>query len=106
MAKLGMFTVTLGTVGVLAIATLATSSADPAPALPPCARKVFKTQMIKAACTGTPDAPGGQPVAKAAMRKFVADHRITQCAECHTDQAPNYPLKDTALKHYQELGGK
>jgi hypothetical protein len=106
MAKLGMLTIIFGTVSALAIATLATSSADPAPAPLPCTRKVFKTEMIKAACTGTHDAPGGQAAAKTAMRKFVADHKISQCAECHADQAPSYPLKDTALKHYKELGGK
>jgi hypothetical protein len=106
MAKLGMLTVIFSTVGALALAMLATSSADSAPAPPPCTRKAFKTEMIKAACTGTPDAPGGQAAAKAAMRKFVADHKIAQCSECHADQAPFYPLKDTALKHYKELGGK
>ena len=101
MAKLGMFTVIFGTVVALAVATLTTSSADPAPAGPPCNRKVFKTQMVKEAC-----ASGGQAAAKTAMRKFVADHKIAQCAECHDDQAPFYPLKDTALKHYKDLGGK
>jgi hypothetical protein len=101
MAKLGLFTVIFGTVGAIAVATLATSSADPAPAPLPCARKTFKTQMVREACTS-----GGQAAAKTAMRKFVADHKVAQCAECHADQAPSYPLKDTALKHYKELGGK
>jgi hypothetical protein len=92
-------------VGAIGSATISTSSADPSPPPPPCARKVFKTKMIKAACTGTRVKPGGQADAKAAMQKFAADHSI-KCAKCHTTFSPDYKIKDTAFKHYQELGGK
>lgn len=104
MVKLGLF-VSLITVVTLGVATMF-SLADAADPPPPCTRKVFKTKMIKEACIGTPGKPGGQADAKAAMRKFVAEHKIAQCAECHATLEPTYKLKDTGFKRYQELGGK
>jgi hypothetical protein len=105
MVKFGLLTIMITAATALGVATLSTPSASADPPAT-CFRKTFKTKMIKAACAGTVGKPGTQLDAKAAMRKFVADHQITQCAECHADLAPNYPLKDTALKHYKELGGE
>jgi len=113
MIKLGhprtaLFQLLATAVVVAATLVAATLSSVPVAADPPttCFRKVFQTKMVKAACTGTAAKPGTQLDAKAAMRKFVADHKIAQCAECHADLAPKYPLKDTALKHYKDLGGE
>jgi hypothetical protein len=102
MVKLKLFTILTVTIAALGVAALSDSSADPS-APQACIRKVFKTKMIKEACTSKP--AGGRETAKVAMQKFAADHKV-KCTECHTTFAPDYKIKDTAFKRYQELGGK
>jgi hypothetical protein len=94
-------------VAAIGIATLASAPADADDATP-CVRKDkdFKTEMVKAACTGTAGKPGSQQAAKDAMKQFNKDHNIKSCNDCHSKLAPTYDLKDTAVKHFQELGGK
>jgi hypothetical protein len=103
MAKLGIFSSLIALVAALGIASMSASADDKAG---PCVRKDFKTEMVKAACTGTKDKPGNQDAAKDAMKKFNKEHNIKSCNECHSKLAPNYELKDTGLKRFQELGGK
>lgn len=106
MTKFGLISSMLVAVTAFGIATLVPfASADPPPPAP-CFRKTFQTKMIKEACTGTKAKPGTQLDAKAAMQKFNTEHKITKCFECHATLAPQYDLKDTALKHYKELGGQ
>lgn len=66
-----------------------------------CVTKEFKTQMYKAAC-----AKGGQNEAKDVAKKFMKDHKIKSCNQCHTKLAPRYELKSDALAQFQKLGGK
>jgi hypothetical protein len=103
MVKLGLFSTLFATIVALGVATLS----SPAQASPtPCVRKDFKTQLVKDACTGTAAKPGSQEAAKDAMKKFNKDHNIKSCNDCHSKLAPTYDLKDTGLKHFQDLGGK
>ncbi len=106
MVKLGLLATVFATIAALTVATFAPSAANADPS--PCQRKPeeFKTEMVKTACVGTKDKPGNQDAAKDAMKKFNKDHNIKSCNDCHSKLAPTYELKDTALKHYQELGGK
>ncbi len=71
----------------------------------PCHRTTFDTKLVEAAC-----AKGGQGAAKAAMKKFLKEAKKTEadleCKSCHTKLAPEYPLKDDALEHFQKLGGE
>jgi hypothetical protein len=104
MVKLGLFSTLFATIVALGIATVSSPAEADSPT--PCVRKDFKTDLVKQACTGTPDKPGSQDAAKDAMKKFNKDHNIKSCNDCHSKLAPTYDLKDTGLKHYQELGGK
>jgi NAD-dependent SIR2 family protein deacetylase len=67
----------------------------------PCHRTEFQTEMVKAACT-----TGGQAAAKDAMKAFNKDKKIKSCNQCHAKLAPNFELKDDALKQFKDLGGQ
>lgn len=70
-----------------------------------CARKAFKTKLVKDACKKD------QKAAKKAMREFVkeakkvAKTKVT-CSTCHEKTSGAYPLKKDGLKKYKEWGGK
>lgn len=104
MSKLGLISSIVAIVAALGLATFTSSTADADGGA--CARKEFKTELVKNACTGTKDKPGNQDAAKDAMKKFNKDHHIKSCNDCHKKLAPNYELNDDGLKHFQELGGK
>ncbi len=98
MAKFGFFASIATIVVSLGFATLTTSDAL---ATTPCKTKDFKTELAKDAC-----AKGGQPEAKAAMKKFMKKAKIKSCNACHSKLAPNYPLKKDALEQFKKAGGK
>jgi len=103
MAKLGLISSLVALVAALTFASMSASAED----VTPCKRTDFKTALVKDACTkGFGDKKAGQEAAKEAMKKFNKDNNIKSCNDCHSKLAPSYDLKDTALKHYQELGGK
>lgn len=98
MAKFGIIasiTTLLITFGIASV-----SSTD-ARAVTPCVTKEFKTELAKEAC-----AKGGQPEAKAAMKKFMKKAKIKSCNACHTKLAPKYPLKADGLEQFKKAGGK
>src|SRR5689334_22497479 len=66
----------------------------------PCARKDYKTTLVKEACE-----KGGQPAAKEAMKAFAKDKKIKSCNLCHSKLAPSYALKPDALEEFAKLGG-
>lgn len=95
---------------IFAVASLAMLSlAAPQPADAgddACARKAFKTELVKNAC-----AKGGQKEAKKVMKKFMAAAKkknpaIKNCKSCHTNLKPKYELKADGLKMYKGAGGK
>jgi len=102
MAKLGFLTLVLGFLGIVTAASLTSEDAAAGAA---CKRATFETEMVNKACT-----KGGQAEAKKAMKKFVKKAKkkeaALECKSCHTKLAPNYPLKDGALQHFRDLGGK
>ncbi len=70
----------------------------------PCKRTSFQTKLVADACKA-----GGQDEAKKQMKAFLkkvqAKKEDATCLTCHTDLAPNYPLKGDALKLFKEYGG-
>lgn len=101
MSKLGLFASIMSIVGVFTFATFS-ASADDAPAKPAaCVHTEFKTEFVKEAC-----AKGGQPEAKAAMKKFMKEKNIKSCNQCHSKLAPKYELKADAVEQFQKAGGK
>ena len=103
MAKLGIFSSVIALVAALGLASMNATADDGGP----CKRTDFKTELVKNACTkGTKDKKAGQEAAKDEMKAFMKAKGIKTCNECHSKLSPNYELKDTGLKHFQELGGK
>jgi hypothetical protein len=96
MAKFGIFA-SIATI----VAALSFASLTPADAADACHHTEFKTEMVKNAC-----AKGGQPEAKAVMKKFMKEKKVKSCNKCHAKLAPTYDLKPDALKQFKELGGK
>jgi hypothetical protein len=82
------------------IAVLSLGAPQEADAGKDCARKEFKTELVKDACK-----KGGQAEAKKAMREFMkkakkaSGDKIT-CTSCHTKSSGDYPLKKDALKTF------
>ena len=99
--KIGLIASIATIAGALAVATFTTTGT--AAAQEPCQRTVFKTEMVRDACTKK---DGGQKDAKDAMKKFNKDNKITSCNKCHSKLAPNYELKADGLKQFNDLGGK
>lgn len=89
----------------MSAAILSLSAPQEADAGKACARKTFKTQLIKKACKKD------QKAAKKAMRKFmkkakkVAKEKVT-CRTCHKKSSGSYPLKKDGLEKYKQWGGK
>lgn len=84
------------------VAVLSLSSPQVADAGKDCARKEFKTDLIKNACK-----KGGQKAAKKAMREFMkkakkATKKKMTCKTCHTKASGKYPLKKDGLDLYTE----
>ncbi|MFN0248411.1 MAG: hypothetical protein ACKV2T_16080 [Kofleriaceae bacterium] len=65
-----------------------------------CARKDFKTTLIKEACQ-----KGGQTAAKDAMKAFMKKAKLKDCKACHTKLAPGYELKPDGLDKFKKAGG-
>lgn len=101
MAKLGLFATLAAIVGALTFASVSSSTADDKKAVNDCAKKEYKTEMVKAACE-----KGGQKEAKAVMQAFNKDKKIKSCNQCHTKLAPKYELKADAVEQFSKLGGK
>src|SRR5438552_10062783 len=99
MAKLGLFATITAILGALTFASMSSSEADKDPN--DCARKDYKTDMVKSACT-----KGGQKAAKEAMQAFNKDKKIKSCNQCHSKLAPKYELKADAVDQFKKLGGK
>ena len=83
------------------VAILSLSAPQTADAGKDCARKEFKTDLVKNACK-----KGGQKAAKKAMRTFMkkakkATKKKMTCKTCHTKASGDYPLKKDGLKEYQ-----
>ncbi len=107
MKKLALLAMALGIGGVIGISSFA--SADDKPT--PCHRTEFKTQLVHDACVGVDGkSGGGQKAAKDAMKQFLKENKSKKpgldCKTCHEKLAPEYPLKDDALKTFESLGGK
>jgi hypothetical protein len=107
MKKLALLAMVLGIGGIVGVTTLTASAADD----PPCHRTEFKTQLVHDACIGADGkTASSQKRAKAAMQQFLKDNKSKKpgldCTTCHKKLAPEYPLKDDALKTFQDLGGK
>jgi hypothetical protein len=66
-----------------------------------CARKDFKTTLVKQACQ-----QGGQKAAKDAMKAFNKENKIKSCNQCHAKLAPSYELKADGYEQFVKLGGK
>jgi hypothetical protein len=70
-----------------------------------CRRTKFDTRLVADAC-----AEGGQAAAKAAMKKWLRGAKKQEpkleCKSCHDKLAPEYPLEDDGLEHFQRLGGE
>lgn len=98
MAKFGILASIATIVVSLGVASLTSSDAL---AVTPCRTKEFKTELAKNAC-----AKGGQPEAKAAMKKFMKQAKIKSCNACHSKLAPTYELKEDALEQFKKAGGK
>jgi hypothetical protein len=102
MKKLGLLAMVLGIAGVVGISALSANAKDA-----PCHRTVFKTELIKNACSGD---KGSQKAAKDAMKQFLKDNKSKKpgldCTTCHAKLAPEYPLKPDALDTFKSLGGK
>jgi hypothetical protein len=101
MAKLGLFALALGFLGIIAGATYT----DEASAAKPCKRSRFDTKLVAEACQ-----KGGQAEAKKVMKTFVKkakkqDAKL-ECKSCHSKLAPGYDLKADGLQMYKDLGGK
>lgn len=99
MAKLGVFATLAAIVGALTFASMSSSTADDKKN--DCARKDYKTEMVKQACE-----KGGQKEAKAAMQAFNKEKKLKSCNGCHTKLAPKYELKADAVEQFAKLGGK
>lgn len=100
MAKLGILASVFTILSAFAVAALPTSSAS-ADTPKACKTTDFKTALVKEACE-----KGGQPAAKDAMKKFMKSAKIKSCKQCHTDMAPDYPLKSNAVDQFKKAGGK
>ena len=81
----------------LVVIGLAATHADAGP----CARKDFKTSLVKSACE-----KGGQDAAKDAMKAFSKDKGIKSCNQCHAKLAPTYELKADGLEQFAKAGGQ
>ncbi len=95
MTRLAVFGSIVAIVGALTFATMSSSQAGD-----PCARKDFKTTLLKNACQ-----QGGQKAAKDAMKAFMKDKKIKDCKQCHTKLAPSYELKADGLEQFKKAGG-
>lgn len=100
MAKLGILASVFTILSAFAVAALPTSTAS-ADTPRACKTKDFKTELVKDAC-----AKGGQPEAKAVMKKFMKSAKIKSCKQCHSELSPNYSLKKDAVDRFQKAGGK
>lgn len=98
MAKLSIFASITTILVTLGIAQL---SSNDALAVNPCVTKEFKTELARDAC-----AQGGQPAAKAAMKKFMKTAKLKSCNACHSKLAPKYELKADAVEQFKKYGGK
>lgn len=90
----------LGILAGASVAIFSLSTPQIADAGKDCARKEFKTELVKAACK-----KGGQKAAKKAMRKFMkkakkATKEKMTCTTCHSKSSGDYPLKKDGLKRY------
>ena len=88
------------------IAILSLAAAPQADAGDACARKEFKTELVKKACE-----KGGQAEAKKVMKKFMASAKkvnaaIKNCKSCHEGLKPDYKLTKDGLKMFKDAGGK
>jgi hypothetical protein len=109
MKKLALLALVLGIGGVIGVTTLSARAGDDTG--PPCHRTEFKTQLVHDACIGADGkSPSSQKRAKAAMQGFLKEAKKKDakldCTSCHKKLAPEYPLKDDALKTFESLGGK
>jgi hypothetical protein len=109
MKKLALLAMVLGIGGVVGVTALTASAGDDDG--PACHRTEFKTQLVHDACIGADGkSKSSQKRAKAAMQAFLKDNKSKKpgldCTTCHKKLAPEYPLKDDALKTFQDLGGK
>ena len=97
----------------LAIVSLVPASPATAADAAPCARKSFKTKLVKAACSdGYTNKKGkkyaaGQKAAKKAMADFAKKAELA-CDDCHTSlkKKDGFPLTKDALKKFKSNGGK
>ena len=102
MKKLALLALATAAAGILSL----TSVPQDAQAGDACARKEFKTQMVKDACT-----KGGQAEAKKVMKKFLStakakDATVKDCKSCHTTLSPDYKLTPNGLELFKKVGGK
>jgi len=95
--KLGVLAAISTITGALAFATMSSPTAEAADA---CKRTTFKTDLVKSMCES-----GGQAAAKKKMQEWMKAAKIKSCNKCHSKLAPNYELKDSALKDYEAAGG-
>ncbi len=99
LSKLSLFAGIATILGALTFAGV--SSTPEAQAADACKTTVFKTEMVKAACT-----TGGQKAAKDVMKKWMKEKKLKSCNQCHAKLAPSYELKKDGVQQFEKLGGK
>lgn len=102
---INIFIMGLVSVGVgAALAVLSPTALSADSSGKPCARTDFQTVFVKEACAK------GQKNAKKEMKDWVKKAKKQkaglECATCHSEMAPDYPLKPDGVKLFKELGGK
>lgn len=102
MKKLALFALAAASAAILSLASMP----QDAQAADACARKEFKTEMVKQAC-----AKGGQQEAKKVMKKFLSKAKadnpeIKNCKSCHTSLKPDYKLAPKGFEMFKAAGGK
>lgn len=102
MKKLALFALAAASATILALASVP----QDAQAADACARKEFKTEMVKKACV-----KGGQQEAKKVMKKFLSQAKaknpeIKNCKSCHTTLKPDYKLTPDGFDMFAKAGGK
>ena len=87
-----------------ALAVLGLTAPQSADAGDACARKDFKTELVKKACE-----KGGQAEAKKVMKAFLKKAKkqkiagVKNCKSCHTNLKPKYELTKNGLELFKKV---
>lgn len=99
MKKLALILIAGASIAILGLATPQSADAGDA-----CARKAFKTDLVKKACE-----KGGQAEAKKAMKAFLKQAKkqkiagVKNCKSCHSALKPDYKLTKNGLELFKKV---